>query len=180
MRKKIITVNGSIYKFENKKLLDVTSSDIKEAKKNSYVYIKNYGLRKYDAIIIGENFFWLDGDQFIEVPVIKFAENNDGSYFRTNLQDENNFVFLIKQNQSISLLGRSFNEIDDGLFKIGKQLFQKIGEKLDYIQNCENIELWQGQLEVWSGEVEYSDLYIYRKSGNKWVLRDHFPPMIRR
>ena len=172
-----LVLNGHIYELEGTKLFNVAFNRT-EVNASLYFYVNSYGLRKYDAVIIGEHFYWIVDGEFKEAAVFKFAGSENTSFCRTAFEGEDNFVFQVENaTQKTFLLGRSFEEIAEGVYKIGKQVFQTAPNgNLEFMQKCENFEVWQNLLEIWIGEPDFSDLYVYQKTGSRWQFKQHILP----
>ena len=172
-----LVLNGHIYELEGTKLFNVAFNRT-EVNASLYFYVNSYGLRKYDAVIIGEHFYWIVDGEFKEAAVFKFAGSENTSFCRTAFEGKDNFVFQVENaTQKTFLLGRSFEEIAEGVYKIGKQVFQTAPNgDLEFMQKCENFEVWQNLLEIWIGEPDFSDLYVYQKTGSRWQFKQHILP----
>lgn len=172
-----LVLNGHIYELEGTKLFNVAFNRT-EVNASLYFYVNSYGLRKYDAVIIGEHFYWIVDGEFKEAAVFKFAGSENTSFCRTAFEGKDNFVFQVENaTQKTFLLGRSFEEIAEGVYKIGKQVFQTAPNgDLEFMQKCENFEVWQNLLEIWIGEPDFSDLYVYQKTGSGWQFKQHILP----
>ena len=172
-----LVLNGHIYELEGTKLFNVAFNRT-EVNASLYFYVNSYGLRKYDAVIIGEHFYWIVDGEFKEAAVFKFAGSENTSFCRTAFEGKDNFVFQVENaTQKTFLLGRSFEEIAEGVYKIGKQVFQTAPNgDLEFMQKCENFEVWQNLLEIWIGEPDFFFFFVYQKTGSGWQFKQHILP----
>lgn len=174
-KNKVLSLEGTFYQMQGKKLFECTYG-IKEVSPEKYAYIDNYGLKPHNAIIIGSHFFWIKNDCFVEVASNLIVSNGTMFFFRTNPTGDNGseiYVHSFYSNGNVALLGRSFEEIMDGLYKIGNRIYQLKKGSLDYLQTCQEWEMWRGKLEIHTGEPGASDFFVYEKSGEEWKQKYH-------
>lgn len=170
MEKNVIKCDGRFYIYENNCLYDAQTK-VKIAAKN-YLFINNYGLVPYNALIIGKNLIWIVGDKFIETSVSIFVNNKSVIYYKT-LADSvcsENYVFSRHADEKIQLLGRSFKEITEGLYKIGNNCYQLAGENLVHFSKCKFAEFMFERLDIFPDGKEEGFYISYKKKLGVWKV----------
>lgn len=180
--KNTLNLNGKSYMLENDSLYICHSGEWLKVKEDNY-FLRNLSADEKILGIEGKVFSVADG-KFNPIDLELLHQDSTLSYY-ISLQygNEDNMHLVImtnSENGNTHLLGRTFDEIADKLWKIGNALY-KVSTKgtLDYLQLCRDWEFVAERAEIWDGKKNASDLSIYKFRHQEWEKIKTFPFMSR-
>lgn len=173
-QKELIHIEGSFFIIVDEKLYDAETKE--EEKKLRYKYVHNYFDKNIGYVIIKNRFFiWFkDKKAAQEYGVEMLCQNPRFTYYYT--QGDINFVFAVKTNGEIFIIGRSFCPIYDNLYKIGRYAYQIINGELEKLCECMDFEKIDIRVEISAGEIGVSEMQAFQKVGNRWKMVTRWLP----
>ena len=168
--KKTLNLNGKSYMLENNSLYVCRGDEWLKVKEDNY-FLRNLSGEEKILGLEGKVFSLANG-KFIPVSLELLHQDSALSYY-ISLQygDEDNMHLVIMTNSdgNMHLLGRTFDEIADGLWKIGNALYKCSAKgSLDYLQLCRDWEFVAERAEIWDGKKDASNLNIYKRCYGEW------------
>ncbi len=169
MKKNLVKYDGHYFFLENGALYeDGTNRKVNDKK---YLFVSNYGTRPFDILVIEKTVFFIFSEKVKEISTYSLLEGKYADYFYTATENEKGegiYVFSKTENGRPMLIGRSFSEITDNVYKIGKKAYQIAREQLLEMCECTEFDRYVNRLEIHTGEKDYSEMYVYEKHGGIW------------
>lgn len=173
-KKELICVDGKFFAVKGEKLYQTSSKE--EEKELRYKYVRNYFDDNICYIIIKDHFFiWKrDEKKAEELKVNLLCQNKYLTYYVT--EGAINYVFAVKDNGEIFVIGRSFVPIVDNLYKIGRYAYQIVNGELEKLCECMEFERIDVRVEISAGENGMSEMQAFTKEGQRWKKVNHWRP----
>lgn len=182
LAKNTLLLGNKMYKLENNHLYISRDNEWLKVKEDCY-FLRDLTSTEKILGLEGKAFSVSNG-KFKEIELELFHEDQNLSYYisaQYGDKDNEYLVIMINaSNGSIHLLGRTFEEVADGLWKIGNMLYRRCASgTVEYLQKCQNYQYIADRAEIWSGEADCSDLTIYKFQMREWEKIKEFPFMSR-
>lgn len=182
MKKIILNPDLEVEYYLNGKVLFYT--DGSKVEEDIYTLRSNYGVPEYDVLIIKNSVFFIYPNLEYVKPIScrQLFSNGSTDYFYTTndggKKGENIYVFTTSKELNPKVLGCSFLEITENVYKIGSRIYQFINGFLHEMCFCRNaeFEVFSDRLIFYAEEKDISEMCTFSKHGGRWEKTGEWLP----
>lgn len=182
MDKNTLNIDGKMYLLENNILYTYLDKEWQKVNEKKY-FLRNLSADEKILGLEGKVFLMANG-KFTPVSLEPLHQDSLLSYYismQYGKEDNTHLVIMTNEaNGNIHLLGRTFDEVAEGLWKIGNALYRcSTKGTLDYLQQCKDWEYVAERAEIWDGKKDSSNLNVYKLCCGEWQKVKTIPFMSR-